>query len=201
VEILHEKRGEMSSRKLPELLAEIQRRLDADEAYAEVAFPYFVAKRAPVSGVGSMMDYPCTFSATQTGPAFDFVLGVRVPVNSLCPCSKAISERGAHNQRSLVDVAVRSDQHVWIEDLIDAVESQASAPLYALLKREDEKYVTELAYDNPRFVEDLVRDVVLAVRALPGVRWLRVSAENQESIHNHTAYAELTWSRDRADAS
>jgi GTP cyclohydrolase I len=194
VEILHEKRGEMSSRKLPELLAEIQRRLHADDAHVRVEFPYFLEKKAPVSGVASLMDYACTFDASRHGDRFDFVLGVRVPVKSLCPCSKAVSERGAHNQRSLVEVRLRSTDHVWIEQVVEAVERCASSPLYALLKREDEKYVTELAYDNPRFVEDLVRDVVLAVRALPGVHWLAVSAENLESIHNHSAYAEITWS-------
>jgi GTP cyclohydrolase I len=193
VEILHEKRGEMSSRKLPELLEEIQRRLDADDAHVEIAFPYFLTKHAPVSGVASLMNYNCTFLASQKKSMFDFVLGVEVPVKSLCPCSKAVSERGAHNQRSLVNVQVRSLEHVWIEDVVAAVEGCASAPLYALLKREDEKYVTELAYDNPRFVEDLVRDVVIAVRALPGVTWLKVSAENLESIHNHSAYAEIDW--------
>jgi len=121
-------------------------------------------------------------------------------VKSLCPCSKAISTRGAHNQRSIVDVEVRAedDRFIWIEEIVEAVERCASAPLFALLKREDEKYVTELAFDNPKFVEDLVRDVVLAVRGLGGVRWLRVAAENQESIHNHAAYAEIVWSAEEA---
>ena len=166
-----------------------------DPRVLETMLPYFVEKFAPVSGVPSLMDYPCSFRATRHGKTFDFVLGVRVPVKSLCPCSKAVSERGAHNQRSLVDVELRGDQHVWIEQVVQAVEACASAPLYALLKREDEKYITELAYDNPKFVEDLVRDVVIAVRALPGVSWLRVRAENLESIHNHSAYAEITWVR------
>lgn len=195
VEILHDRRGDMSSDKLPSLLAEIQERLSADDAHVEVAFPYFVEKFAPVSRVPSLMDYPCTFRATRHGETFDFVLGVQVPVKSLCPCSKAVSDRGAHNQRSLVDVELRSDAHVWIEQVVEAVESCASAPLFALLKREDEKYITEHAYDHPKFVEDLVRDVVIAVRALPGVSWLRVRAENLESIHNHSAYAEITWLR------
>ena len=123
----------------------------------------------------------------------DFVLRGTVPVKSLCPCSKAISDYGAHNQRSLVTVEVRATEMVWIEQVVDVVESCGSAPLYALLKREDEKHVTEQAYDNPRFVEDLVRDVVIGMRGLDGVTWLRVSADNHESIHNHSAFAEITW--------
>ena len=197
VEILHAQRGEMTLRNMPGLLADIQRRLDAESAYIELDFPYFMQKRAPVSGVESLMEYGCTFRASRSGERVDFVLAVRVPVKSLCPCSKAVSERGAHNQRSLVDVEVRSSAFVWIEDVVGAVEACASAPLFALLKREDEKYVTELAYDNPKFVEDLARDCVLALRVLPGVAWLRVSAENQESIHNHSAFAQIEWSAEQ----
>jgi GTP cyclohydrolase I len=194
IEVLHAHRGEMTLRSIPAFLSDIQRRLEADDAHVELSFPYFMAKRAPVSGVESLMEYRCTFRASRRGPTLDFVLAVRVPVKSLCPCSKAISERGAHNQRSLVDVEVRSSEFIWIEDVVAAVEACGSAPLFALLKREDEKYVTELAYDNPKFVEDLVRDAVIAIRKLPGVNWLRVSAENQESIHNHSAYAQIEWS-------
>jgi GTP cyclohydrolase I len=190
----------MTLRSIPSFLSDIQRRLEADDAHVELSFPYFMAKRAPVSGVESLMEYRCTFRASRRGPTLDFVLAVRVPVKSLCPCSKAISERGAHNQRSLVDVEVRSTEFIWIEDVVAAVEACGSAPLFALLKREDEKYVTELAYDNPKFVEDLVRDAVIAIRKLPGVNWLRVSAENQESIHNHSAYAQIEWSDTEADA-
>ena len=194
IEVLNARRGEMTIRNMPSILTDIQRRLEADDAHIELSFPYFISKRAPVSGVESLMEYGCTFRASKRGPHVDFVLAVRVPVKSLCPCSKAISDRGAHNQRSLVDVEVRSSDFIWIEDVVAAVERCASAPLFALLKREDEKYVTELAYDNPKFVEDLVRDSVIALRQLPGVRWLKVAAENQESIHNHSAYAEIEWS-------
>ena len=194
VELLHARRGEMTLRSIPGFLEEMQRRLDANDAHLEASFPYFLSRRAPVSGVESLMEYPCTFRASRRGEQLDFVLCVRVPVKSLCPCSKAISERGAHNQRSLVDVELRFDNFVWIEEVVEVVEACASAPLFALLKREDEKYVTELAYDNPKFVEDLVRDVVLRLRAMAGVRWLRVSAENQESIHNHSAFACIEWS-------
>lgn len=193
VEILDSHRGEMTLRNIPRVLSAIQRRLEAQVAHLEVSFPYFVAKKAPVSGVESLMNYKCTFRAAKDGDELDFVLAVQVPVKTLCPCSKAVSDYGAHNQRSLVDVEVRSSSFIWIEDVIDVVEGCASAPLYALLKREDEKYVTEQAYDNPKFVEDLVRDVVLGLRKLEGVSWIRVQTENRESIHNHSAYAEIEW--------
>ncbi len=198
IEVLNTRRGEVTIRNMPSILADIQKRLEADDAHIELTFPYFVSKRAPVSGVESLMEYLCTFKASKRGAEMDFVLGVRVPVKSLCPCSKSISDRGAHNQRSLVDVEIRSSEFIWIEDVVSAVEGCASSPLFALLKREDEKYVTELAYDNPKFVEDLVRDTIIALRGLEGVRWLRVAAENQESIHNHSAYAEIEWSAEDA---
>lgn len=194
IEVLNARRGEMTIRNMPSILSDIQRRLGSEDAHIELTFPYFISKRAPVSGVESLMEYNCSFMASKRGAHFDLVLGVRVPVTSLCPCSKAISDRGAHNQRSLVDIEIRGADFVWIEDLVAAAERCASAPLFTLLKREDEKYVTELAYDNPKFVEDLVRDVVLEVRKMVGIRWLRVSAENQESIHNHSAYAQIEWS-------
>ena len=200
IEILNARRGEMTIRNMPSILGEIQRRLEADDAHIELTFPYFISKRAPVSGVESLMEYGCTFKASKRGPHVDFLLAVRVPVTSLCPCSKAVSERGAHNQRSLVEVEIRSSEFIWIEDVVAAVERCASAPLFALLKREDEKHVTELAYDNPKFVEDLVRDSVIELRGLPGVRWLRVAAENQESIHNHSAFAQIEWSEEDVHA-
>ena len=198
IEVLNARRGEITIRNMPSILTDIQTRLEANDAHIEMTFPYFVSKRAPVSGVESLMEYTCTFRAAKRGQLVDFLLAVRVPVKSLCPCSKAISDRGAHNQRSLVDVEIRSSDFIWIEDVVAAVERCASAPLYALLKREDEKYVTELAYDNPKFVEDLVRDSVIALRSLPSVYWLRVAAENQESIHNHSAFAEIEWSAEDA---
>ena len=194
LEILNARRGEMTLRNIPDLLSEIQRRLETDDAHLDLTFPYFISKKAPVSGVESLMEYRCAFRASKHGSDVDFLLSVEVPVKSLCPCSKAISDRGAHNQRSKVRVEVRFSEFIWIEQVAEAVEACASAPLFALLKREDEKYITELAYDNPKFVEDLVRDVVLKVRDLPGVYWLNVTAENLESIHNHSAYAEIEWS-------
>ncbi|MDP2311141.1 MAG: GTP cyclohydrolase FolE2 [Pseudomonadota bacterium] len=187
VEVLNGVRGELSLKNLPGVLAEIQRRLGAEKAQLDVRFPYFMSRKAPVSGAESLMEYRAAFHACRDGDRFDFVLEVRVPVTTLCPCSKAVSERGAHNQRGIVTVELRSDEFVWIEDVVEAVEACASSPLYALLKREDEKYVTERAYDNPVFVEDLLREVTVALR--PRATWLRVSVENVESIHNHSAWA------------
>jgi GTP cyclohydrolase I len=189
VEVLNGVRGELSLKNLPGVLAEIQRRLDAEDAQLDVRFPYFMERRAPVSGATSLMEYRAGFFARRVGERFDFTLSVDVPVTTLCPCSKAVSERGAHNQRGIVHVEIRGPEFLWIEDVVEAVEACASAPLFALLKREDEKWVTERAYDNPVFVEDLVRDVTVALR--PRAAWLRVQVENVESIHNHSAYAEL----------
>lgn len=187
IEVLCGVRGELSLKNLPGVLADIQRRLGAERAQLDVRFPYFMARQAPVSGATSLMSYEAAFHATRDGERFAFVLEVGVPVTTLCPCSKAVSERGAHNQRGVVTVELQSDEFVWIEDVVEAVEACASSPLFALLKREDEKYVTERAYDNPVFVEDLVREVTVALR--PRAIWLRVSVENLESIHNHSAWA------------
>lgn len=192
VEVISGVRGELSLHTLPDLLAQIQRRLGAPAVQLDVRFPYFMERLAPVSKVASLMEYGAAFHAKLVGDAFDFVLEVRVPVTTLCPCSKAVSERGAHNQRSWVDVWIRSQDFLWIEDVVEAVESCASSPLYALLKREDEKWVTEQAYDNPRFVEDLIREVTRTLESR--ARWMKVSVENLESIHNHSAWAELEWS-------
>lgn len=193
VECLEANGGELSLRTLPDLLAAMQRRLEAPSVQITASFPYFVRKKAPVSGVPSWLDSQCTFAAERSGETVSFTLGVRVPVTSLCPCSKAISDYGAHNQRSMVRASITSTQMVWIEDVIEAIESVASSPLFALLKREDEKYVTELAYDNPRFVEDLVREALIVLRRLPGVTSVEVEADNAESIHNHSAFARVRW--------
>lgn len=166
--------------------------LNAGRGDMSASFAYFMNKIAPVSAVASLMDYEVKWTAhVATGTATSFQVSVLVPVTSLCPCSKAISEYGAHNQRSHVTVAaVFSDpEQVDIEALIRAVEHEASCELWGLLKRADEKYVTERAYDNPKFVEDLVRDVARHLQGVPGVRQFRVEAENFESIHNHSAYA------------
>jgi GTP cyclohydrolase I len=172
------------------LMVRMLERLEADAGYIEARFPYFVAKRAPASGVESLMDYEVTFRAAAT-PArgYDFTLTVGVPVTSLCPCSKEISEYGAHNQRSHVTVAATLAGAVAIEELIALAERHASCELYGLLKRPDEKFVTERTYDNPKFVEDLVRDVALELQRDPRILAFTVESENFESIHNHSAYA------------
>ena len=170
----------------------IKERLEADHAHLTLSFPYFIEKSAPVSGAKGLMDYEVTFEAVCNAQD-DFVLRVRAPATSLCPCSKEISEYGAHNQRCEVEAAVRcSGETMWIEDLVAHLERAASAQVYACLKRPDEKYVTEEAYDNPKFVEDIVRDLAAGLEADERVTWYSISSENFESIHNHNAYAEIT---------
>ncbi|WP_221250414.1 GTP cyclohydrolase FolE2 [Desulfuromonas versatilis] len=188
IEILNQYRGEISILSLDTILQEMKERLEASCAHMELEFPYFIEKQAPASGARGLMEYQCRMLGT-LGDSADFVLGVTVPVTSLCPCSKEISARGAHNQRSAINVQIRYRDHVWLEDLIEWVESCGSAPVYSLLKREDEKAVTEQAYDNPMFVEDIVRAVTLKLRQQPAIQWFRVECENFESIHNHSAYA------------
>jgi len=194
IEVLNLYHGEISVENLETILTEMKRRLEAGRAHLELEFPYFIEKRAPASGARGLMEYQCRMIGS-LGQQFDFVLEVSVPVTSLCPCSKEISERGAHNQRSLVNVQIRYMDHVWLEDLIEWVESCASAPVYSLLKREDEKAVTEQAYDNPMFVEDMVRAITEKLKSVPGITWFRVQCENFESIHNHSAYAQVEFNR------
>jgi GTP cyclohydrolase I len=165
------------------------KKLEAESGHIEMTFPYFVAKKAPISGVQSLMDYEVTFIGEIREGREIFTLKVLVPVTSLCPCSKKISERGAHNQRSHVTIAARIRTFVWIEEIIDCAEGQASSELWGLLKRPDEKYVTEHAYDNPKFVEDMVRDIAAELNLDPRVEAYTVESENFESIHNHSAYA------------
>ncbi len=174
---------------ISDILRELQSKLHAATAHLEIEFPYFLTKRSPVTDKASVMDYTARFDAAAIGKKVDFVLTVKVGVTTLCPCSKAISKHGAHNQRGLVTLQIRSTESIWIEDLIAVVESCASSELYALLKRADEKAVTERAYENPVFVEDLVRNVAQKLNADKRVSWYQVEAENFESIHNHNAYA------------
>jgi GTP cyclohydrolase I len=176
---------------IEDILREMQAKLKASVAHLEMEFPFFLSKKAPVSEMESVMDYVARFDATANGKEIDFMLTVKVGVTTLCPCSKAISRYGAHNQRGLVTVQVRSRKAIWIEDLIALVEGCASSELYSLLKRQDEKAVTERAYENPVFVEDLVRNVALKLNAHPDVAWYKVDAENYESIHNHNAFASI----------
>jgi GTP cyclohydrolase I len=188
IEVLNLYHGEISIESLDTILHEMKKRLEASRAYLELDFPYFIEKTAPVSGAVGLMEYQCRMLGI-LGEEQDFVLGVTVPVTSLCPCSREISARGAHNQRSLISVQIRYRDHVWIEDLVGWLEECASAPVYSLLKREDEKAVTEQAYDNPMFVEDIVRAVTVRLSSLPQITWFKVECENFESIHNHSAYA------------
>lgn len=178
---------------LAEILQEALERLMAEAASIRLDFKYFVDRQAPVSGRPSVLDVDCFFAGTmERGGGLDFTLGVGLPYTSLCPCSKEISSYGAHNQRGVMDVQVRfraGFECILIEDLVELMEKQASCQIYPLLKREDEKFVTERAYENPKFVEDILRDGVLALRSLPGIQWFSLECENFESIHNHSAYA------------
>ena len=189
VEILNAHEREITVETFQVMLREMVEKLEAEEGRIEMSFPYFIDKAAPVSGVRSLMDYEITFIGEIKDGKQCFKMKVVVPVTSLCPCSKKISERGAHNQRSHVTVTAHTTEFVWIEEIIDLVEKQASSELYGLLKRPDEKYVTERAYDNPKFVEDMVRDIAAALNADPRIEGYVVESENFESIHNHSAYA------------
>ena len=190
VEILNEYRDSFDISRLGEILRATRKKLNALKAHLELTFPYFIEKEAPVSKSPGLMDYLCTISAASNGnEKMDMVLTIKVPVTTLCPCSKEISKYGAHNQRSIVTLSVRTNKFVWLEELIRLVEESASCEIYSLLKREDEKYVTETAYENPRFVEDIVRDVTERLSKDERIDWFTIESENIESIHNHDAYA------------
>ena len=189
VEILHRHEREISVDSFGKMLEEMTGYLHADSGHIEMTFPYFVMKKAPVSGVESLMNYQATIFGEHGSGKTDVWLKVVVPTTSLCPCSKKISDYGAHNQRSHITLTARLNEHMWLEELIDVAESQASCEVYGILKRPDEKFVTERAYDNPKFVEDTVRDVAVALNRDTRVRAYVVEAENFESIHNHSAYA------------
>jgi len=192
IEIFDRYREEFSRKKLREMLNETKARLQAESAWITIAFPYFIMKSAPVTGLGSLMSYDCILTARlDLNDNFEQVIDVSVPVMNLCPCSKEISQYGAHNQRSHVTVRVASSKLVWIEDIVEVVESCASSPVYSLLKRQDEKYVTEHSYEQPRFVEDIVREIAMKLGAWPDLEYFSIDAENYESIHNHNAHAFL----------
>ena len=190
IEILNEHRGEITVKNFPEILGKMKKRFNAETAHMEVEFPYFIEKAAPVSKAKGLMEYRCRFRGSLSDKK-DFILEISVPVTTLCPCSKEISRKGAHNQRGVVKVALRFHGFIWIEEIIKVVELSASSPVYSLLKRPDEKYVTEHAYDNPRFVEDVVRDIASRLEKTKNIIWFSIEAENWESIHNHSAYAYL----------
>ncbi len=203
VQLPHSKRGTHMSRfieilnrfhennlisQLPQFLTEIKYSLKAAAAYVDISFPFFIRKQAPVSKITSLLCYDCHFHAS-LNEIYNLIIGVDVPVTTLCPCSKELSECGAHNQRSIISIKVRYDGFVWLEELIDWAEESCSCEIYPLLKRSDEKYVTEKAYRNPMFVEDIVRDLTLKINKDERITWFYVESENFESIHNHSAYA------------
>jgi GTP cyclohydrolase IB len=200
VEILHHHERELSVDSFRVMLHEMVERLDAETGHIEMTFPYFVMKKAPVSGVESLLDYRATLIGEIRGGRTHTWLKVVVPVTSLCPCSKRISDYGAHNQRSHVTITAKIHSHVWIEELIEVAEQEASCEVYGILKRPDEKYVTERAYDNPKFVEDMVRDVAVRLNADERIRAYVVESENFESIHNHSAYALIERDKDAPGA-
>jgi GTP cyclohydrolase I len=189
VEILNSNERAISIESFETILRDMVERLEAESGYVEMRFPYFVDKAAPISGVNSLLDYDVTFIGEIKDNQFSITVKVLVPVTSLCPCSQKISDYGAHNQRSHVTITAKINDFIWIEDIITLVEKQASCELYGLLKRPDEKYVTEKAYDNPKFVEDMVRDVASALNDEKRIDAYIVESENFESIHNHSAYA------------
>lgn len=188
VEILNKYHQEDIIFNLDKLLSDIKKSLKADAAYIEIRFPYFILKKAPVSKITSYLNYDCLFRASLSDN-FDFRIGVAVPVTTLCPCSREISAYGAHNQRSHVTVLVQYSEFIWLEELIELIESVSSCEIYPLLKRADEKYVTEKAYDNPRFVEDMVRELSVHLNKDKRILHYEIESENFESIHNHSAYA------------
>jgi GTP cyclohydrolase I len=198
VEILNSHESEITIESFKTMLAEMTNRLDAECGHIEMTFHYFINKKAPATGVESLLDYQVSLIGERRNNENTINVKVVVPVTSLCPCSKKISDRGAHNQRSHVTVNICTDQFVWIEELIDIVEKEASCELYGLLKRPDEKVVTERAYDNPKFVEDMVRDVAAKFNSDDRILAYIIESENFESIHNHSAYALI--SKDKRSA-
>lgn len=197
IEMLHVFRNEVSLKTFSLILEEMKKQLNARSAHIEVRFPYFIEKKAPVSGSAGLMCYNCGFIAkTLENGTSEVLMEIKVPITSLCPCSKEISDHGAHNQRGEVMLVTRFKTFIWMEEMISLVESAASCEVYSILKRSDEKHVTEKAFANPKFVEDIVRDIALALDQDDNITWFRVSVENFESIHNHSAYADI--SRDKS---
>jgi len=196
VELLNETCSDMSTASIPGLLLEMRRRLVAEQAFVEVSFPFFLSKRAPVSGAEGLMNYQCSVRGFGNDEV-TLEIEVRVPITALCPCSKAISDQGAHNQRGQVTVCYRQNCFVWIEEIIELVEASSSCDVFSVLKREDEKYVTERAYAHPMFVEDVARAVAVRLDEHPGITWYSVGVENYESIHAHNAYAYLERDKGR----
>lgn len=192
VEILQLFQPEVSLKRFSEILGQMKKHLNAQSAQMEVTFPYFIEKKAPVSHARGLMDYTCRIiGSSDAGGGIDLISEVIVPVSSVCPCSKEISDEGAHNQRGEVRLKTRFKKFIWMEDMIELIEDSASCEVYSVLKRADEKRVTERGFANPKFVEDLVRDIAQKLKDDDNITWFSVSAENFESIHNHSAFAEI----------
>jgi GTP cyclohydrolase I len=197
VEVLHEAAGEITPQVIPAILDTLRARLGASSARLELSFPFFLRRAAPVTAAAALMDYQCWLASELTGTDTQIVLGVRVPVTSVCPCSKAISDYGAHNQRATITIRVRPRDEdglpgeIWAEDLIEIAEAAASCPVFPLLKRPDERHVTMRAHDHPVFVEDMARAAAEALSRGAGIAWFSVEAASDESIHNHGAFARI----------
>ena len=190
IEILNTYKGDIAIKNFANILQEMKETLKAKSAHLEIEFPYFIKKQAPVTHAQGLMEYICRFcGSSNEGAEDDFYVGIDVPITTVCPCSKEISDQGAHNQRGTVTVNIRFNKFIWIEDIIQLVEESASCDVYSILKRPDEKFVTERAYETPMFVEDVVREVAHKLSADPNITWFSVESENFESIHNHSAYA------------
>ena len=193
VEMLHIFRQELSLQAFSRILNDMKKQLNAKSSHIEISFPYFVKKTAPVSGSSGLMDYSCSIlGKNDKNGKVDLISKVEVPMTSVCPCSKEISDYGAHNQRGVIKMAVKFKKFIWIEDLIKIAENSASCEVFSVLKRSDEKEVTERAFENPKFVEDIARDVAVALDKDKNIVWFEVSVENFESIHNHSAYAYIS---------
>ena len=192
LEAINEYQEELQPDRIIQLCHDLRDNLDAADAHVEMNFPYFITKKAPVTGLPGMMNYQCSFHCQANESGHDFVMSVSAAATSLCPCSKEISSYGAHNQRCLITAEVRFNSLIWIEELVEHIESAASCPVYSVLKRPDEKLVTEQAFENPKFVEDIVRDLAVRLDNDERLVWFHVKSENFESIHNHNAYAEIT---------
>jgi GTP cyclohydrolase I len=200
IEILNEYHGEIHIRNFATILEAMKDRLQAESAHLDITFPYFVEKRSPISAATGLMEYGCRLMGSRSGDdGHDLVAQISAPITTVCPCSKEISDYGAHNQRGVVRLAVRFERFVWLEELIQVVEAEASCEVYSVLKRPDEKYVTERAHQNPKFVEDVVRDIATRLEEDANITWYSVDAENFESIHNHSAYAFIE--RDKENSS
>ncbi len=195
IEILNRYRRGISTLNIRDILNEMRTTLEAETSHFDIEFPYFITKKAPVSGESAKMEYACRISGNSDNDYY--TMEIRVPVLSLCPCSKEISRYGGHNQRSILSVTIQAREKIWIETIVEIAESSASSDIYSLLKREDEKYITEKSYENPVFVEDIVRNAAEKLMELKGILWFSVESENFESIHNHSAYAQIQMSLEK----